>query len=245
MILKDPKSSIGIVNLLADFILKKIPDNEKSIFQVADCQNFFIIKGKTTCKETIDLQKVLEEFVEKFSNLIDNRKITHSIDLIEYGVKLKEVENISFTYHNSKNCSYHYSQIDKFEKKVSSYDYQDFCKEVFDNLINTSSFPHGYSLDQGRLLYYFGKYVVYNIPSNYPITSVTLNLTRNEEEFSVYDNFFGITDDVLTSAILDMFDFDMKWLETQIKKVDWSIEITNPLEDYDFLKVKLKDFIII
>jgi len=86
---------------------------------------------------------------------------------------------------------------------------------------------------------------VYNIPSNYPITSVTLNLTKNEEEFSVYDNFFGITDDVLTSAILDMFDFDMKWLETQIKKVDWSIEITNPLEDYDFLKVKLKDFIII
>ena len=86
---------------------------------------------------------------------------------------------------------------------------------------------------------------MYNIPSNYPITSVTLNLTKNEEEFSVYDNFFGITDDVLTSAILDMFDFDMKWLETQIKKVDWSIEITNPLEDYDFLKVKLKDFIII
>jgi len=245
MILKDPKSSIGIVNLLADFILKKIPDNEKSIFQVADCQNFFIIKGKTTCKETIDLQKVLEEFVEKFSNFIDNRKITHSIDLIEYGVKLKEVEHISFTYHNSKNCSYHYSQIDEFEKKVSSYDYQDLCREIPDNLINTSSFPHGYSLDQGRLLYYFGKYVVYNIPSNYPITSVTLNLTRNEEEFSVYDNFFGITDDVLTSAILDMFDFDMKWLETQIKKVDWSIEITNPLEDYDFLKVKLKDFIII
>ena len=43
MIFKDSKSSMGIVNLLADFILKKIPDNEKSIFQVADCQNFFII----------------------------------------------------------------------------------------------------------------------------------------------------------------------------------------------------------
>jgi hypothetical protein len=26
--------------------------------------------------------------------------------------------------------------------------------------------------------------------------------------------------------------------------VDWSIEITNPLEDYDFLKKKVKDFII-
>jgi hypothetical protein len=51
-------------------------------------------------------------------------------------------------------------------------------------------------------------------------------------------------DNILESAILDVFDFDMNWLETEIKKVDWSIEITNPLEDYDFLKKKIKDFII-
>jgi hypothetical protein len=41
-----------------------------------------------------------------------------------------------------------------------------------------------------------------------------------------------------------MFDFDMTWLETQMKKVDWSVELTNPLEDYDFLKVKIKDFLV-
>jgi hypothetical protein len=51
-------------------------------------------------------------------------------------------------------------------------------------------------------------------------------------------------DMVLTSAILDVFDFDMSWLEQDIKKVDWSIEITNPLQDYDFLKKRIKDFII-
>jgi hypothetical protein len=51
-------------------------------------------------------------------------------------------------------------------------------------------------------------------------------------------------DTVLTSAILDLFDFDMSWLEQDIKKVDWSIEITNPLQDYDFLKKRIKDFII-
>jgi hypothetical protein len=48
----------------------------------------------------------------------------------------------------------------------------------------------------------------------------------------------------LESAILDVFDFNMNWLETEIKKVDWSTEITNPLEDYNFLKKKIKDFII-
>jgi hypothetical protein len=41
-----------------------------------------------------------------------------------------------------------------------------------------------------------------------------------------------------------MFDFNMSWLEKDIKKVDWFIEITNPLEDYDFLKKRIKDFVI-
>jgi hypothetical protein len=43
---------------------------------------------------------------------------------------------------------------------------------------------------------------------------------------------------------LDVFDFDMSWLETEMKKVDWSIELTNPLQEYDFLKKKVKDFVI-
>jgi hypothetical protein len=51
-------------------------------------------------------------------------------------------------------------------------------------------------------------------------------------------------DEVLTSAILDVFDFDMSTLNTEIKKVDWSIEITNPLQDYDFLKKKVDGFVI-
>ena len=42
-----------------------------------------------------------------------------------------------------------------------------------------------------------------------------------------------------------MFDFDMTWLESELKKVDWSNEITNPLSEYDFLKKKIKDFLII
>ena len=61
----------------------------------------------------------------------------------------------------------------------------------------------------------------------------------------IYDNFSNSLDESLTSAILDLFDFDMSWIENEIKKVDWSLEITNPLEDYEFLKKKVKDFIII
>jgi len=41
-----------------------------------------------------------------------------------------------------------------------------------------------------------------------------------------------------------VFDFDYKRLSEKMKKVDWSVELTNPLEEYSFLKERDKDFII-
>jgi hypothetical protein len=64
------------------------------------------------------------------------------------------------------------------------------------------------------------------------------------EQIFLVKNKLNEVDNVLTSAILDVFDFNMSSLEQDIKKVDWFIEITNPLEDYDFLKKRIKDFII-
>ncbi len=49
----------------------------------------------------------------------------------------------------------------------------------------------------------------------------------------------------LQSAILDVFDFNYDRLNEKMKKVDWSIELTNPLEEYEELKEVVKDFIII
>jgi hypothetical protein len=76
------------------------------------------------------------------------------------------------------------------------------------------------------------------------IFELTTKKNKDDEQIlSVITPTFE-NDNILESAILDVFDFDMNWLETEIKKVDWSIEITNPLEDYDFLKVKIKDFVV-
>jgi hypothetical protein len=36
----------------------------------------------------------------------------------------------------------------------------------------------------------------------------------------------------------------MTSLNKEIKKVDWSVELTNPLEDYSFIKKKNKDLIL-
>jgi hypothetical protein len=251
MILKSPKSRLSIVNLLSDFILNQIPKEENTIIQVVDCTNFYVIKGKTTHNEPLDMSKVRDEFISKFEELIGERKISHTIDLIEYNSKLNPDDSLSFTYHyGTNNCSYSPLQTKLYlEDELNSYEQSHHIKTFTDDdLIIVSEFPHGYSLSKGRLLYYYGKHIFYNIPSSYPINKLTFNLSTKKDEsgdsvFSVFNSNQKI-DEVLTSAILDVFDFDMSWLNTEIKKVDWSIEITNPLQDYDFLKKKVDGFVI-
>lgn len=237
MTLKKIGGKSFVVNLLSDFILSKIPQDESSIIKVVDCGNFFVIKGKTSSKDVLFLPNIISEFNEKFSI---NSKLTHTIDLIEYDVKLDIVSALEHTYHNNTpNCSYHYKDVEEFENLIDE-----------DEMIYVSSFPYGHSLSQGRLLYYYGKKVFYSIPPNYPITTLKFYITKEknsegEIDFKVYDEFFKSEDDVLRSAILDVFDFDMKSIESEIKKVDWSIELTDPLSEYDFLKEKVEGFIII
>jgi hypothetical protein len=100
------------------------------------------------------------------------------------------------------------------------------------------------------LLYYYGKHIFYNIPPTYPISTLTFNLSTNKDSedtplFSVYNNHLESDDETIQSWALDNFDFDMSFLSTEIKKVDWSIELTNPLSEYDFLKKRNGDFLII
>jgi hypothetical protein len=250
MILKSPVSRLSLVNLFADYILNQIPKEKESIIQVIDCINFYVIKGKTTHNEPLNIGKLKDEFVVKFEDLMGDIKLTHTIDLIEYNVKLKPKDSLTTIYHNTTNCSYTLQQIQSYKEDNSlSYDQQHFIKPIDDNnLTFASEFPHGYSLNQGRLLYYYGKHIFYNIPTSYPVFSLIFEISnkKNESGDQVFTvkNKLNEVDYILTSAILDMFDFNFSWLEEEIKKVDWSFEITNPLEDYEFLKKKIKDFII-
>ena len=247
MILKKTNSRVYTINLFSDYLLTKIPHTEESIFSVADCKNFIIIKGKTSHKEILDISSITKEFNEKYE---PETPISHTIDLIEYDCKLSKVKNLEFILHKSENCSYHKTQIEQFLLNESSFDFNCYPSEVSDDkLIVTSEFPHGYSLNQGRLIYLYGKHIFYSIPTNYTDSSIIFNLSLNKNDDN--DNIISIfnvdkksEDETLKSAILDVFDFNMSWLSSEMKKVDWSIELTNPLEEYSFIKKKNKDFII-
>lgn len=250
MVLKRIGSRVFITNLFADFILLKIPKEEQSIIKVVDCKNFYIIKGQTTSKEILDLPTITSEFSQKFHHLVGDVKMSHTIDLIDYDMNLSLSKELTHTFHYSENCSYSEGQINLFNQEKESFELDFICKKVTDNeLVNNSEFPHGYSLGQGRLLYYYGKHLFYSIPQTYPYVPLTFKLTTEKDEdgdnlISIYNPSVGGDDERLRSAILDVFDFDMSWLEKEIKKVDWSIELTNPLEEYSFIKRRNKDLII-
>ena len=251
MILKNTDSRILIINLFSDFILSKIPHNEETIIKVVDCTNFFIIKGKTSYNQVLDLTIILDEFLKKYEDHLGKVKLSHTVDLIEYDVKMNIPNDFEFVYHNSVNCSYHYTQIESYENNKSSYNYNHIITEITDeDMVSVSEFPHGYSLGQGRLHYYYGKHIFYSIPTNYPVNTLIFNMSKNKTEdgepiFSVRSSISTSIDMTLTSAILDVFDFDMSWLEKEIKKVDWSLELLNPLEEYDFIKKINKNLVIV
>jgi hypothetical protein len=251
MILKNTESRILITNLFADFILSKIPYNEETIIKIVDCKNFFIIKGKTSYNQVLDLTVILDEFLKKYEDHLGKVKLSHTVDLIEYDVKMNIPNDFEFVYHNTINCSYHHKQIESYENKKSSYDYNQIITEITDeDMVSVSEFPHGYSLGQGRLPYYYGKHIFYSIPTNYPVNTLIFSMSKNKTEdgepiFSVRSSISTFIDMTLTSAILDVFDFDMSWLEKEIKKADWSLELLNPLNEYDFIKKINKNLVIV
>jgi hypothetical protein len=210
MILKNIGSKVFLTNLLADFILSKIPKNEHSIIRVIDCGNFYIVKAKTSHKESLDISEIVTEFSEKFSDYLGDKEITRTIDLIEYDANMFEQLELRATYYNSTNCSYHETQINEFGKTNLSYAYDGNLVEVDDSELSfISEFPHGYSLSQGRLLYYYGKSLRYNEDSVDPIK---YHLVKEK--------------------------LDMSEIKNEMEKLDWFVELTNPLEEYDILKQK-------
>jgi hypothetical protein len=234
-------------NLFADFLIGKLGLEINSIIHVTDNNNFFVINGITESSDLLGIYDLKDEFNKKYEDILAS-PITHTFDLIQYGMELKPKIKHKSVYHiTSDNVSYHHNLIDNFKisgdcffnNGVTSYldtesDFSPVCSE----------FPHGYSYDQGRILYYYGKLISYNLSFKVLGSKLELNLLKdfNEDgEFieSVYldDNY---SDDKLKSYLLDTFDFNYNKIREEIKKVDLSLEITNPLDDYEFLKTKVK-----
>lgn len=238
----DPSSRKSRCNLFADFLLSKIDPSLNSILYVTDQKNFHVINGVTESKEILNMNEVFEEFNEKHKDFL--KPITHTIDLINYGVKLgakeKFISNVNIT---SENVSYHYKLIESYKSKIGSYKF-DGHRVI--NVVESekpiiSSFPHGHSQKQGRILYYYAKHIGYNI-SDYLVgvnLSIELN-TSHTDPIDFVDLDGTLDDESLKSYLLDGFDFNYDKLQKKLDLVDYSIEVLDPIKDLEPLREKVK-----
>lgn len=212
------------LNLFTNFLLNSFPEDSDTIIETCDCENFVVVKGQTSHKEVINLSEVRTKFEQKYPDI----GTKNTIDLISYENSFDEEKKFQFTFYNTFDL--------KSKENHTS------------NLFTLSDFPYGHSWDQGKLLYYYFKFITYKIPTNYPYTWINYQITvdkNNQVDFFIEDNYLNNHNNILKSAILDTFDFDLYTFGLKAKKMDLEKLILNPYEKEDILNIEIKDFIIV
>jgi len=205
------------LNLFCEFILSKYKSKD-TIIEACDCQNFIVIKGFSTDSDIIPIQSVADEFSKKY----EQYPIKSTIDLIEYRSELSSSKKFTFFFGKDPHNDI--------------------------SLFNTSNFPFGYSNSQGKLLYFYFKHIVDRIPLVYPFTWIKFNVIvtdKNEIDFTIEDDYLSNDGDILKSAILDSFDFNLTEFESILNKMDLEKYILNPSDETLLDKISVSDFIII
>lgn len=254
------KTRRGIVNLFADFIVKKINSNpeDKSVIQVTDCNNFYVINGVTTQKSINDLTKIKSDFIAEYSDIIPFDFTTiNMIDLIKYDFDVKVPKQFTFTYFNSDRPIYNdlilrnqnpdvesicvsenqkiiYEVSDKFEKE--------FLKDVIykhQEISVQSEFPHGYSLKCGRGLMYYFENIMHELKSGLICKYLTFNInTNNNISVDITTNSIFPNEDIL-SMIYDLFDFDLQSFYKKLDDYNICNDLIKPTEKKPWLENKI------
>jgi len=212
------------LNLYVNFLLESLPSNVESFFEVCDCRNFVVVKGETSHTEVLNLIDLNKKFEEKYPET----KLKGTIDLINYNVSFEPKKTYEFIFYNTPNLK--------------------LTDNTNHSLFTLSDFPWGSSWSEGKLLYFYFKLITYKIPSTYLFDWIKYKVeinSNNEVDFTIEDNFINNQNDVLKSAILDCFDFNLHEFETQAKKMDLEQLILNPFNKESILDISVKDFIIV
>jgi len=230
MRLINKNSKRGITNLFVDFILSKIDTSHKSIIQVTDCGPFMVVNGLTTSEDLIDILKIKEEFIEKFSDILKSLDITNIniIDVIKYS------QEISM---NNKG----WIMVSKSPFNEES--------EPINELSISSEFPYGYSLDCGRLMTYYSHYVFNHMFNLLDVDEVSFYFTteqdKNEDlKIKVISNS-KIDKNSIKSLVLDVFDFDLTNFKSRLDTYNLIDDILDPEGEKPYLQQDMLEHVIL
>ena len=269
----NPHSVRGLVNMMADFILKKITDNTDydALIEVTDCGKFFVINGMTNSTEILSMGDVRDSFVEKHKDLLEQFNMTdiNVVDLILYDVEIEKKSEFWFDFHNTSRPSYH-SSINEFINdndlsKILSVDFKDkLMVEVdysetetthlphftYPGLTTSSEFPYGYGLGLGRLHYYYSEYVCNHIMNTIGASEISFKFSTFQDDNEDFDiNVISnsrFPNSVVKSLILDVFDFDLLSFKHLLSRYDITDDLNKPFDDKPWLiKDRIEDIIIV
>jgi len=225
------------VNLFSDFLLQQFPTEEKTTIEVADCQNFLVIKGKTTSEEPLDLLKLKTDFVEQNHGVLPENFGTHTIDLIDYSQKMETPKFLSYDFFSSDNPLYTRHQIKRIK----------FGSELSERtqMIECSEFPFGHSLSMGRTLFYYSLHLANSVPSDFIFEHIKIIIAENHSEEFLNVFVDREQNEKLQSFFLDYFDFNYKNFEKKIKGHKFETELNDPLTLPSFITEKPDNLIMI
>jgi len=205
-------SKNGIINLFSDFIVKQFKDDD-AIIKVIDVGVLIVIKGVTTAKNKLDIHKLKLEFISKYSELLNKfgYEAFNVMDLITYNEKIDQLNNLWIT---------------TIKNNVIKSD-----SNLFD-LVISSEYPHGHSLNCGRNIYYYTHYVCNHIYSLTNTNEIDFFYTNNrdvDDDLKIKINTKSILPNKkIKSLILDVFDFDLIEFNKRLQDYDICLDILEP-----------------
>lgn len=255
----NPKTNRGVVNKLADHILNEINKlgEYDSVIEVSDSGKFFIINGFTSYENQLDLNHIKDSFLQKYDDILDilGYKDINLINLIEYDITPTKKNEFWFKFYNTQRPSYSknlinfltvdtspYISIDNNLKVELDFNHtQNNISEIFKYppITVTSEFPYGYSLNMGRIHYYYSEYVAYNSMTASQTKEMNIKISTIkdvDEDFMIEVRCKSIyNDNVVKSMILDVFDFDLESFKHVVSTYDFTKDIDEPLESKPWL----------
>jgi len=185
----NPISRRGFVNRFADFIIKNIGNEHKSVIQVTDFNKFVVVNGFTESDKFVDFYELKQIFIKNNKTLIESLGLENFnvVDIIEYkkpveyAVSQKPTNSKHFLLYNTIRPFYSTETIKEFNNpsipltEISSFTFTDkldveFKKETDVNIFSnneflsvSSEFPFGYNLKSGRSILYYSEYICNHI----------------------------------------------------------------------------------
>jgi len=256
----NPNSNRGLVNKMADYILKKLTLDYDSVIEVTDCGKFFVINGMTNRKDILEMSKIQEEFTEQNKELLSKfgYENINVIDLIMYDVELESKTDYSFTFYNTERPSFSKRLIEFIKSNdlnvwsaSDNYGLQvevDYSEAKTPSLVNfnysplsvTSEFPYGHSLNMGRLHYYYSEYIcnhLFNVIKSNKIDFKISTKLNEEEDFDIelFSETKHYPDKVVKSLVLDVFDFKLSDFKFLLSTYDLVEDLDNPFSPKPWL----------